>query len=52
MTVADFMDRLTPGKLFEKELIEILKSKPEIVDIIENGTEHTHPGFIDRLRQN
>ncbi|MHC9544620.1 MAG: hypothetical protein AB9903_34315 [Vulcanimicrobiota bacterium] len=52
MTKADFQKRLTDGEAFEQELIESLKAMPDIVDVIENGTEHTHPVFIDRLRQN
>jgi len=52
MTKADFQKRLTDGESFEQELIELLNAMPDIVDVIENGTEHTHPGFIDQLRKN
>ena len=42
--------RLSAGVAFEQEVERYLQSHPDIVSVTRNGTEHTHPEFIARLR--
>lgn len=47
-----FQERLKNGILFEEKLINYLSSHSEIIDIAQNGTEHTHSKFVGLLRNN
>lgn len=48
---SDFYSRLKPGEEFESELFEMLKNNNKIISIAKNGTEHTHPEFVNLIRQ-
>lgn len=48
----DFDQRLQAGRQWEEELFNHLLKHPKVVSVAFNGTEHTHPDFVDLLRRN
>ena len=52
MADGSFASRLESGKEWEHEVVELLEQNPRVVSVALNGTEHTHPEFVDRLRKN
>jgi len=48
----DFQKRLDVAKEFEDELLAYLQGHPTVATAIVNGTEHTHPEFVELLRNN
>jgi len=47
-----FADRLSGAKQFEVDVESYLNSRKSMSAVAVNGTEHTHPDFVDRLRRN
>lgn len=47
-----FKERLALAVAFEEEVRDQLSRVPGIVAIAMNGTEHTHPDFVEQLRAN
>lgn len=47
-----FDKRLKQAVEFEEELRRILQCRPRVRAIAVNGTEHTHPSFVELLRTN
>lgn len=47
-----FNDRLASGKEWEEEVYHFLTENPRVISVAFNGTEHTHPEFVDMLRRN
>ncbi len=45
-----FEFRLSAGVAFEQEVERYLNWHPDILAVARNGTEHTHPEFVTRLR--
>ncbi len=45
-----FADRLRLGTEFESEVFEALLVHEKVTAVVNNGTEHTHPEFVDGLR--
>ena len=45
-----FEARLNAGIAFEQEVERYLERNPDILAVARNGTEHTHPEFVARLR--
>ncbi len=47
-----FHKRLMPGVEAEKQAVDIINSISGVDAVALNGTEHTHPEFVDKLRRN
>jgi hypothetical protein len=45
-------ERRLQGEYFEKYIFSLLENHEKIISVIRNGTEHTHPTFVDLLRIN
>lgn len=47
-----FTDRLKLAKQFEKDVETYLDARKKVLSVVKNGTEHTHPDFVELLRKN
>lgn len=47
-----FQDRIRLAEAFEKEVEAYLQARQAVLSVAKNGTEHTHPKFVDMLRRN
>ena len=49
---SNFDIRVEPGVEFERELFKELNAHKDVTAIALNGTEHTHPDFVEIIRHN